>query len=116
MCLRALEATSADGLLVVCCDQPLLRPDLLRRLLPQPPGACAVFHRCRGESMAPFPGYFPHAALADLRAAFDAGERSPRRWAAQRECEYIDLLPEEAGSLQSANTPEALATLPPSPH
>jgi molybdopterin-guanine dinucleotide biosynthesis protein A/ferredoxin len=102
---HALERCTEDGLLVVCCDQPLLRTDLLERLLPlNPTRRPAFFQPDSGGTILPFPGYFPRSLLHSMQEALAAGERSPRRWAQDHSCLCIRATPEEEFSLRSFNS------------
>ena len=101
---RGLVACAPDDLLVVCCDQPLVSPALVRRLLPTSDDARPAFFESEdGGSLAPFPGYFPHGALASMGAALGAGERSPRRWASTQRCRFEPASGAEAQLLRSFN-------------
>lgn len=114
---KALRDTGARGLLAICCDQPLLRADILARLLPPPGDAAAAFFRVPGEDAPlPFPGYYPAAEATSIARALAAGERSPRRWAAATDFRSIALDSTEAATLTSCNTPDDLTAaglLPP---
>lgn len=107
--VHALECGVEDGLLVVCCDQPMLNSDLLRRLLPsQPHGRPTFFETADGQRLDPFPGYFPRALLNSMKEALTAGERSPRRWAKTESPIYKTLAAGEQAALCSFNSAEEL--------
>lgn len=107
----ALIRLEVDGLLVVCCDQPLLGPETLRRLLPAHPGdrRPAVFAPPGAPGPLPFPGYYPSATLPSILAELLSGGRSPRRWLASRECRPIAAGVDESATLKSFNTRAELA-------
>ena len=106
---RALTACAPDDLLVVCCDQPRLTPDVLGRLLPADGDERPAFLRCAdGEELSPFPGFFPAAALKGLSDAVEAGERSPRRWLRTQCCRWETVSSEERELLRSFNDRESL--------
>lgn len=107
----ALIRLEVDGLLVVCCDQPLLGPETLRRLLPVYPGdrRPAAFTPADTSDPLPFPGYYPSATLPAILAELLSGGRSPRRWLASRECRRIAAGADEAATLKSFNTRAELA-------
>lgn len=109
--VEGLIQTSADQLLVVCCDQPLLRPDVLGELLKSDPVRPTFFRNAAGESLAPFPGLFPRTALESMRTALAAGERSPRRWIQGTECAWIPIADDAARSCQSLNCSQDLERL-----
>jgi len=102
---HALAHSKEDGLLVVCCDQLLLRGDLLEQLLPANPTRRPAFFQSDSDGRKfPFPGYFPRSLLTSMQAALARGERSPRRWAEGHACVCLRLSAEEEASLRSFNT------------
>lgn len=106
---HALAHIDAHGLLVVCCDQPLLQTRLLAELLPtHGDERPAFFADAAGASLAPFPGYFPRSAAASIADALAAGVRSPRRWSATHDCRFVGLTAEETATIRSLNSPEDL--------
>lgn len=106
---RALGSYTEDGLLVVGCDQPLLRAELLERLLAhRRPSELAFFQSAGGRLLSPLPGYYPRTLLSDMVTALDNGERSPRRWAGGHQPAIVRIKEEEALMLRSFNTLEAL--------
>ncbi len=108
---RGLEESGAASLLVVCCDQPLLRAETLELLFAEEDAELPVFfRRGDGTSLAPFPGLFPAGSLPRIREALAGGERSPRYWAAGAGCRWVTLDGAAADSLASFNTVEQLGS------
>lgn len=105
----ALERSGCGGLLVVCCDQPMLQSGSFAMLLPQGVDARpAHFVSDDGRNLAPFPGYFPAQCLGSLRRAVDSGERSPRRWLASQNPRRVSLKHSLVETLASLDSPEAI--------
>jgi molybdopterin-guanine dinucleotide biosynthesis protein A len=104
-----LASGLASGYLLAACDQPLLTPALLRRLLGGDPARACFFRTPDGRQLDPFPGYFPAALLPAARADFDAGQRSMRRFTAAQDPQWINLAPHEMGLLLDLDTPEEAA-------
>lgn len=115
---QALSSLHVKGLLVVGCDQPLLRADVVRRLLPSEGDADSpTFFSLLGRaSLAPFPGYFPASCLAAMKRAIAHGERSPRHWIASTKTRWIEVDEAEAATMASFNTPESLLAAGLRPH
>ncbi len=106
---RGLEVSGARRLMVVCCDQPLLRTDLLRRLVDATDERPAFFGNGSGRSLAPFPGVFPASALPAMREALAAGVRSPRYWLDRQNCRRVTISESGEATLVSINTMGQLA-------
>lgn len=105
--VQLLAAAREQWLLCVPCDALILPPDLGLRLR-----ACADGQGADIAVLADDAGIHPTfcclrtALAADARAAFDEGERAPRRWfARQRLARLIGPSP------LNLNTPEGLAAL-----
>lgn len=104
---RLLEAARAEWLLCVPCDALRLPPDLGARLR-----AAAADGKADIAVLADEYGLHPTFCLlrtslaADARAAFDAGERAPRRWFDRHRIARL-----EGAVPLNLNTPEALASL-----
>lgn len=86
--LTALEQASTDLLLITTCDMPRITRanfDQLAATFETTTAPGVTFTRFRdGErAVEPFPMIIRRGALAAIRAAYDAGERSPARIAAQ---------------------------------
>ncbi len=106
---QALGAIEADELLVVCCDQPMLQADLLRRLVDSAIDLPTFFRDAQGRGIAPFPGIYPASLLTAMRDALSKGERSPRRFVETRECTWVDIDAAETALLASFNSMDELA-------
>ncbi len=104
--LDALLRSGLDaGYLVVACDQPLLTPALLRRLLPPAPADLCFFRSEEGAGLHPFPGFFPATWAARAAEALERGERSVRRAIAPCPATWVDVGAREQALLRSLNTP-----------
>lgn len=103
-----LGAAHADWLLCVPCDAPRLPPDLARRFgaLVADRGVDIAVLADEHGMIHPTFCYLRTALAADARAAFDAGERAPRRWF---ERHRVARLRSEAPL--NLNSPEALASV-----
>jgi len=101
---HALDHLAVGRLLVVCCDQPLLQCGLLRQLVDQSREHPTFFRDDNGMEHTPFPGVFPIDSHAAMKAAIARGEKSPRRFAASVECEWVTINAEEAMTLRSFNS------------
>lgn len=103
--LRALEEADADRILIVCCDQPLLRTGTLRSLVDGSIGDAPTFLSDEfGVRYDPFPCVVPRALTENLRRFIDGGGRSPRRWRSTFECRWIAIPAEVAKTLTSFNS------------
>jgi len=112
--LAGLETLLASGLddryLLAGCDQPLLTPDLLRRLTGCEAEVC-LFHTGNEEDFFPFPGVYSVALLPLVREALSSSRRSMKRLIQQARVTRLPLSPAEASLLRSINTPDELAAL-----
>jgi len=106
-----LGSGESDAYLLAACDQPLLTPGLLRRLLDGVPHRPRFFRAPDGAPLDPFPGLFPASLLPEALAAFNAGERSVRRFVRGLDAEWVPLSPTEMPLLQDLDTPADLAGL-----
>lgn len=113
--LAGLETLLASGLddryLLVGCDQPLLTPDLLRRLACRDADAVCLFHTGDPDNFFPFPGVYSAGLLPLVRESLQSGERSMKRLLARVAVTHVPLSPTEASRLRSINTPNDLAQL-----
>ena len=113
--LAGLESLLASGLddryLLSGCDQPLLTPELLRRLAGCGAEEVCIFHTGDEEDFFPFPGVYPAGLLPLVRDALSAGRRSMKRLIEQAQVTRIPLTPSEVPLLRSINTPDELADL-----
>jgi molybdopterin-guanine dinucleotide biosynthesis protein A len=112
--LAGIEALLSSGLdsgyLVVACDQPLLTPSLLRRLVSGDP-AQPCFFRSEHGGLDPFPGYYPAAWLPRVEEAIQCGRLSVRRLIRESQGTWVPITPAEQVCLKSVNTPAELAEL-----
>jgi molybdopterin-guanine dinucleotide biosynthesis protein A len=106
--VQGFEQLPRRQLLVVCCDQPLLRSHLLRRQAVST-SAHPVFFRDEHENDCdPFPGLFPRELLSLMKQALGERQRSVRRVARSVPCNWIPITAQEACTLASFNCPQAL--------
>lgn len=105
---RAFRETDGEELLIVCCDQPLLRTDVLELLLGKTDEHPVLFRREDGRSLAPFPGLYPKSILPEIEMALARGERSPRRFLEALPCRWVTVGEDIERTLDSVNTMEAL--------
>jgi len=115
--LAGLESLLAGGLddryLLAGCDQPLLTPDLLRRLTGRGSAGICLFHTGNAEDFFPFPGIYPAGLLPEVQAALAGGQRSMKRLLERVGVTHLPLAAEAASALRSFNTPDDLAQLHP---
>ena len=102
------------GYLVVACDQPLLSPALLQRVVGADPARPCYLRPDDGSWLGPFPGYFPAACLERVDLAIRRGETSLRRVFADREIAWVPISPAEQPQVKNFNSPADLAELFPS--
>jgi molybdopterin-guanine dinucleotide biosynthesis protein A len=102
--LEALLAECpAEWLLVVACDMPRLDPALLRTLVERrDAGLQAVVPRAAGRAQ-PLHALYHRDALAPIRAALDAGQRSATRLVERLRVAWVDM--EDAASFTNVNEP-----------
>lgn len=109
---NALEKTEADNLIVVCCDQPHLEKSIIDLLLKDYPEAILkVFCSEENDSIFPFPGIYPKAELESMKEALKNGERSPRRWVANKGFQKVILNIEKLNFIRSINSKQELEDL-----
>ncbi|MCG3195690.1 MAG: Molybdenum cofactor guanylyltransferase [bacterium] len=114
--LGGIEALLASGLagsyLVVTCDQPLLKPELLKRLIEKAAGGGPVFIRpFAGRELDPFPGVFPDVWLPAIHAALEEGRRGVREFLLSQAVEWVEVSEAEVDRIRSFNSPEEVAEL-----
>jgi molybdopterin-guanine dinucleotide biosynthesis protein A len=105
--VELLGAARADWLLCVPCDALRVPPDLGARfgaLVADAGADIAVL--ADAEGIHPTFCYLRTALAADARAAFESGERAPRRWFERHRVARL-----EAASPLNLNSPEALASV-----
>lgn len=116
-----LSSGIADRYLVATCDQPLLTPGLLGRLVAasgeagiggEAGAAAAAAFVLEGDALPlPFPVVLPAAMAEAARAMLEAGERRVRRFLAGAGAAVVrvPLAPEETWAIESLNTPADVA-------
>jgi molybdopterin-guanine dinucleotide biosynthesis protein A len=105
--VQLLGAARGDWLLCVPCDAPRLPPDLAARFAARVADRGADIGVLAGsDGIHPTFCYLRTALAADARAAFDGGERAPRRWFERHRVARL-----ESPSPLNLNTPEALASV-----
>lgn len=113
--LAGIEALLSSGLdrgyLVVACDQPLLTPALLRRLMLKDPTRPCFFRSEDGARLDPFPGYYPAGWLPRVKEAVRCSRLSVRRLIRESQLTWVPIAPAEEVCLKSVNTPVELAEL-----
>ena len=110
--LACLARVSTDYAVVVPCDAPLLRHDLVSMLMDyrEPDSRLVLFH-VNGR-LQPLFGLYHRSVTADLRAFFAAGERKLMIWCQQQEPAIITLEQSDAGfaNINSLRDMEKLAS------
>lgn len=111
--LETLFASQLDDrYLVVACDQPLLTPELLDRLIREGSDGVSLFHTGHPDDFFPFPGIYPIHLLPRVHEALAQGQRSMKRLLARVAVTQLTLTSDDALRLRSFNTPEDLAAFP----
>lgn len=106
-----LTSGGDDQYLIAACDQPLLTPALLHRLLQaQTPGQGACF-TTDDRSVIPFPAVYLGEWLPMVRAALNQGDLSVCRLLEQLPMTRVPIELAKARRLVSLNTPAELAKL-----
>ncbi len=113
--LRSLALTNAgQAYLIVPCDLPHLRGDVLRELVAAARAAnagAAVFSTSAAEGPRPLPLYVTAGALAVVEDRFRAGERKLTRFVASLAPLVVDVSAEAAAALRGVNTLAELRAL-----
>lgn len=104
--LAGLELSQKSDWLVVACDLPELDADTLRGLLGHRE-KFVVYRSVHDGGTEPLCGFYGAGAASVLRAAMEAGERSPRRVLEASNAKV--LVPVNPGALKNANFPEDLS-------
>lgn len=118
--LVAARAAGARALLVVPCDAPRMRSDLLARLVKAAPeagmgasqkgGALATVFRSPRGMPEMLVGVYRVAALPVLEAGLKAGERALHRLVPPERRIHVPYCPDEAPCFLNANTPAEAAS------
>jgi molybdenum cofactor guanylyltransferase len=106
-----LSTGTARGYLIAACDQPLLTPELLRRLVPQDMNMPCFFDFSENGYIQPLPGYYPLGWLPDIRDSLRRNRRAIKALIADADVILLPIEPEEAACLMSINTKDDLAKL-----
>jgi molybdopterin-guanine dinucleotide biosynthesis protein A len=106
--VQGFEQLPCRQLLAVCCDQPLLESHLLQRLVVSTSTHPVFFRDEHENDCDPFPGLFPRKLFPLMKQALRDGQRSVRRVARSVPCDWIPITAQEACTLASFNTPQAL--------
>ena len=103
-----LSSGLARGYLIAGCDQPLLREEVLRWLIPEDRDMPCFYDSWENGVMQPLPGYYPVSWLADIRDALRRNRRALKALIADSD---VVLKPIDAASkicLRSINTQDEL--------
>ncbi|HIK44106.1 MAG TPA: molybdenum cofactor guanylyltransferase [Leptolyngbyaceae cyanobacterium M65_K2018_010] len=108
---QGLEQVSTAWILLLACDMPRLRPDILhlwRQKLDSLPATTLALVPRQSEGWDPLCGFYRRSAQAALAAFIQAGGRSFQHWLAQTAAQAIDLAPTDPATsmLWNCNTPE----------
>ena len=71
-----LSTGHASGYIIAACDQPMLKEELLKMLIPDDAEMPCFFDLAESGIMQPFPGYYPVNWLADIRDSLRRNRRS----------------------------------------
>ncbi|MDX2216205.1 MAG: molybdenum cofactor guanylyltransferase [Oculatellaceae cyanobacterium bins.114] len=109
---RGLAQVNTDWVLVLACDMPRLRADVLQAAIAQLPNispeAIAYLPR-QSNRWEPLCGFYRRSGLPELQRFIDTGGRSFQRWL---ETQTVAELPlSDPSILLNCNTPEDLTTL-----
>lgn len=113
--LGGVEAILSSGIgsayLIVGCDQPLLKEELLKALLPDDPEMPCFFDMTENGILQPFPGYYPVSWLADIRDSLRRNRRSLKALIADSDVVLKPIDSELSKCLRSINTPDDLNSI-----
>jgi molybdopterin-guanine dinucleotide biosynthesis protein A len=113
--LAGIEALLASGgddrYLVAACDQPLLTPALLHRLIAAQTESQGVCYSTDKRPIFPLPGIVLAEWLPAVRETLQQGARSVCRFLEQMSVTRIPITPAEVERLRSINSPDDLAAL-----
>ncbi len=108
---QGLAAISAEWILLLACDMPLLQVDILKGWVQQLGGVSeeilAVVPR-QSFGWEPLCGFYRARAREDLQAFIGEGGRSLQRWLDRLPVEPLPVGTLEAQMLRNCNTPEDL--------
>jgi len=109
--LGLFRSNTAHHYLIVACDQPLLSPELLRRLLIEIDERPNVFVNPTSTDLSPIPGLYPATMLATVEQLLQQPRASLRELLARSDARTIILSQEDWVQLRSANTPQDVADM-----
>jgi len=96
------------GYLITACDQPYVTTDLLRLLIKEPSDLPRILQPEIGETLTPFPGYYPVSWCVEIEKKLQAGERSICRVLQESRVAYLPFPQEWKGCLRNLNRPADL--------
>ena len=106
-----LSSGIADGYLVAACDQPLITPQLLRRLVDGERTIPAIYTDTAGEVLCPLPGYYPATLVDSVQSDLREGRRSVVGFLSRVVLRPIPVDGRTIELLRSYNTPDEIAPL-----
>jgi molybdopterin-guanine dinucleotide biosynthesis protein A len=109
--LGLLKSNVAHHYLVLACDQPLLSPKLLSRLLTVIDERPNVFSNQEAATISPLPGLYPAGLLPIVETLLQQPRASLRELLAQADVRPIILDKEDWKLLRSANTAQDLVDI-----
>lgn len=112
--IEAILSTGlAKGYLIAACDQPMIKEETLRLLLPDDREMPCFFDNSKEGYIQPFPGYYPVSWLPEIRDSLRRNRRAIKSLIADSDVILRVADAQTMRSLQSVNTPEELSTLIP---
>lgn len=105
---QGLAEISADWILLLACDLPLLRADMIQEWanqLNQLPSTVLAQVPCQANRWEPMCGFYRHEALPELKRFVEQGGRSFQTWLEQLPVEPIPASPLWSEMLWNCNTP-----------
>ncbi len=106
-----LSSGYASGYIIAACDQPCLKEELLKMLIPDDPDMPCFFDLAENGIMQPFPGYYPVSWLPDIRDSLRRNRRSLKALIADSDVILKPIEAVLADSLKSINTSEDLKSI-----
>lgn len=107
--LGVLNSNIAHHYMVIGCDQPLMRPILLRKLLTEIDERPCAFRNQADGNLSPLPGLYPAALLPIVEILLQQPRASLRELLAKSDVRMITLDQANWEYLRSANTPQDVA-------
>lgn len=106
-----LESKFDDKYLVLACDQPLLTPDLLWKLIQQDSSNITLFQVQGDSEVQPFPGCYPASCLKDIQKAMSIGKNAMYEFIEMTKVNWIPIASSEYNHIKSINTPQEFREL-----